>query len=380
MVANVYVVFLEVVAQENPISTAYLVEGSVMYIILSKLNALESLELFATYRFTSLKKSFWKKEISADISTCDRIWYTTTPSCEIEKLHQSVLPLYKSYTPAHFNSQQDLNSLEHMKMTFGKPLCSEVIDGTNLTNNFRQFLTYMNPRTIFHREMYSNIEINIRVKIYKFHTSGWIEIDPPGLSLNIYITHYSKKLDAGHFSSGNIITFFSLLPVYIWGQLRGFAYTIRSNLKINEISINHRENLAVVNSNPMGNSTEHIQKLIMVPKHLMNTCYSYCAWFCYLSKKLQKHLNLRSNVIEDVVSLIARKDQSNTSVQFNQHICPLQLALYQSNPQPSIYELCKLPERLVQYEFSDVNRLQLLMIRSGHDTDFLSTKFSQVKI
>lgn len=348
------------------------------------------------YKFTSIKRCFWKKETRCNSHQGhenDIKWFKLNLDCLIEIVEEyriaEVIKLINFKNLFDFCDNQNISletehvSTQHhtipiynyLQMQFDDHSFINILDITAMISNKLKFEYLIRPKDLFYREMLSCMEFNIRVKIYHIYETGWIALDPPHLTLYIYMSHHQKDTEElSHIQPGSFVIFQSVLPVYIWGRLKGFACTIRTVI--------YRDDIA--STSPLLHSHAHIEHA--VPHDGMNTpfridgdvrqtCYLYTAWKCMTMHKIEKcvncngHTDINNAIVSSLTAMISH----------TQELTNYNPVLFQyRNKTETLLESFKLGSRSIQHEFADTHHLQLHLVRSGHDADWLNSLLPKV--
>ena len=195
----------------NPTNNIY---SEVVFIILSKqqLERRRYITVFDTYSFSSVRKCHWKCK-NDDKGNIAPVWYSLGDDCLILKLESlgidKCLPLHTIIT---FDDIDDFISRR-------SPFLLDLAELGSSNHKIREILL---PKSLLHRELLATTEFNLCIKIHKFYSEGWIEVDPPSLGLFIYMAHYRwTDMDAVAFNRESVVVLRSILPIYLWGKLVG---------------------------------------------------------------------------------------------------------------------------------------------------------------
>ena len=183
----------------------------------------ESILLNSSFTFSGLQKSLWKR-VSSDKesnSLASRVgdevyWYVGGDECRVTK-----------------NSTEQ--SLAEDNPNFGGHLMSRLqssINGKDITQ----------PSSAYLRGLYSSQELFLEGVVITLNTMGWIEItltlpllsENNNRSMNVFVVHYRRSDIIDKLQKGVAVRISYVFPIYLWGQLHGFAATVRSHIEILE--------------------------------------------------------------------------------------------------------------------------------------------------
>lgn len=211
------------------------------------------------------------------------------------------------------------------------------------------YLDFLEP-SIANKSIYENIEINITgyidevcpcgvIKLVKSLSSSFENesnrangVKQKLTTFNVFLTNnhvkaHANSLDAT--SKGEVATFFSLFPMYLWGNFVGFATSIRSHIQIDSL-------------NTKTHTTKRKSAFYNDANLVKNKCPLVAAWMLHLYQHLNS-MKITAYVANNILEKYACISQDN----------------YQPNE---------------RREFADAWYTQLYYIRSGNDSDGLSSK------
>ena len=98
------------------------------------------------------------------------------------------------------------------------------------------------PSSAYLRGLYSSQELFLEGVIITLNPMGWIEIalrfpvlpKNNNRSMNVFIVHYRRSDIIDKLQKGVAVRISYVFPIYLWGQLHGFAATVRSHFEILE--------------------------------------------------------------------------------------------------------------------------------------------------
>jgi hypothetical protein len=387
-----------------------------VYIIFSKsnLSIIESLELNENYNFISLKRSYWqrpeeKNEFTAGINKAFVAdWFKFNDCSQIRRTNETNFTANPQLSQCRSTSMiefkptlsTDNDCCREILTTFRDKICMHFIDCTQqLIVNNRLFSAFRKPPSMLNRTLLAGLEVNIRIKVRKCCKEVWLELDPPALHLYVFMAHYRRTVDLTALKAGTVLMLRSVLPVYIWGWLRGFACTIRTTCMV-EASHSTISDSLMSKKVSCSNNNDTLSlpqyKSFQLPSDIKNCCYLYVAWKCLQMKKLLRHLRQSEFVIIDLINLV-----TGTMIHHEGAMAKLpdiksapaaddyQIGQQQQQQQQQLYvvpncnscsllKICQLPNRSVQHEFSNIHHLELFMMRSGHDADWLNAQLPKV--
>jgi hypothetical protein len=209
------------------------------------------------------------------------------------------------------------------------------------------------PSSTYLKDFFSSKEIVIEGTVSYLDPSGWIELlllNPvlPGYKsrlVNVFIIHYSRSDTTEKLLKGVKVRISFVFPIYLWGKLKGFAATVRSNIEIMESSDQSavfgdqgvrsrvtrkrdRKDLSTptccskrVNQNTI-NLTDEVVSIVdidspavtarlSVPQELKARCHMFAAWRAYLEKKYTMSISLSPATPPSEYDLKSAKDRSS---------------------------------------------------------------------
>lgn len=348
--------------------------------------SLEKLQVHAKYNFLKVKQVVWQQSVEAG-SALNRgnqdirchaesvpSWYSMTGQSTIKSLRYQ-------YTDNNSDINQliefsvidsDMSCCRQLLESFKSPINLLFIDLTVMISNARIYSSFLKPISIVDRGLLSALEVNIRIKVYKCHEDGWMEVGPPSFRLFVYMSHYRRNFDVTSIKEGNFIMLLSVLPIYLWGRLQGFACTIRSTISSPlPLSLSSSKCLPTSVMVSIHSSLRHnLRSQLPIPSDIKKCSYLYNAWKCYQLTKLQAHY-FNSDTITRLLNFIVELSLSSIRLSAADKMSSRDHGL-------TLLQLCKLPARAIQHEFASASHLELFMIRSGHDSDWLNSQLPQV--
>jgi len=345
-----------------------------------------------TYTFYGFEQTKWSKHD-------EEVWYVG------KKLRSSCVMTHNKETPLERNN---------MQLSLNAPLPEAWLRMANMN--------------AFQRAMHVATEIDVQGTVKRLHTSGWIElvsfttafdvdeysssssctssssgvttdecigaigagcgddeddVHANGLSssssasrypgLCIYLTcRRSADLDTC-LRSGCVFEATSVLPVYVWGVLRGFAATARSHISIKAFT--------APPSPPTSSSSSSSSSslLLDVPKEFKGTCHLFTAWRAITKRTLLAALLGRINSDSDY--FIALQKQVVCCYKAGESMDTIIISSGSRSSRKSLplLELFLLDkQRTVQMEFSDCLYAELFMVRAGKDSDYLNSQLPKI--
>lgn len=278
-----------------------------------KKSMMNHLSIGCIYSFRGLRKCRRK---SPD---CQHIWYYTDTHSENTVLTQ--LPQYNL-----MQSERILNFDAHT----GHEL--EIF----LPESFRQKFSYENEPLTISGQL-------LRI------CSWWLEMNFHQKIMCVFLNQgiLSEIVDGLH--KWVRIHISSVLPVYLWGELFGFATTVRSRI-------------VILDSCKASRLNEPIS--IRLPADIGERCFMYAAWRIYLDRALISTLGLSvaSCAYPKIAALLHNHFHAKDSTLDN---LPL-------------LQLTRKPLTDLQTDFEDIASCQIYLVRAGHDADWLSAQMPQV--
>jgi hypothetical protein len=244
------------------------------------------------------------------------------------------------------------------------------------------------PKTTFEREQNSRRELTIDgVFLAQCPKFGHIQFSLPQneeknwtTSICIFCPHGKLLINLKLLRIGTLLRVSNVLPVYLWGVLRGFACTVRSSVEVvNSVVEKYTTNLAMTNKPP---------KCL---RSLRSACVMYTVWLVETRRRLTKALvgatkdNGALDVICDALENVSDRgppDEASCSIS-----SPVTSSQLQSSPQSlpvllsnlsRVQQLLALAPQCIQNEFRDVAYAQLYQIRAGLDADWLGDLLPEV--
>jgi hypothetical protein len=232
-----------------------------------------------------------------------------------------------------------------------------------------------------------------------------------GINLCIYFTHCKLNNELiTLLKRGTCIRVNSVLPVYLWGELYGFATTVRSNVIIistsnndingnnNDISnnnnntnnndINGNDIYTITNSSSSSSSSYNNDPTESL---LKTSCYIYIAWRSYILAKLT--LILSNSVLSNtkgqthkIWKYLHESINVTSSVSKTNHIIDINDINNINNSETNnnkivINHLFKISSIIIEetnISFSDTNLNRSYYISAGHDCDYLLSKIPNI--
>jgi hypothetical protein len=163
-----------------------------------------------------------------------------------------------------------------------------------------------------------------------------------------------------------------VIPVYLWGRMKGLATTCRSNMHITRFA----ESKQFVSRDPT-----YCAVSAKVPAELRNSCTLYTAWRVEITRKLAQAVGgtlLRRN--EGLEGRISAAVESNVRlyVDTGANTAASDGAAGDAVVPQSLREVVRVPPTAIQDELFDLNHVFLYTIRNGLDADWLGNSLPQL--
>lgn len=280
------------------------------------ISTFDRVDTFFSYRFEDLVPCLW----SGDRETVNNVpWFLASASIDIPSLiTEQDTPIILQKPGYTVYNDDDYCEMGNCFYDF-----TITPSNNNTSNILESHLILRNSLT----------EINILIKIGAIHEEGWLDID--SYSLNLYLFHY-PDINSLQMARGNTIRCLSVLPVYLWGELKGFACTVRTTI----IQIPHFQ-------------TQQ-KSQFSVPALLQGRSYVWCAWWTRTLTKIQYIVQITQRAAAAVVSTII----SNSCDK----------------------DLCLIGGRSLRTEFTSLLDLEFEIMRGREDLDWISSCLPKVLI
>jgi hypothetical protein len=200
----------------------------------------------------------------------------------------------------------------------------------------------------------SLLEENIVGTLYSIH-SGWINVlsHTSNTIIKVFL-HQLRKLPEEHSpfytaKKGFNLKLSNLIPVYLYGKLEGYAYTVRSNISI----------LSAIESK---SNTTIASMTNFIPPHVHSACHTFASWRVY-------SILILENITAIVKVSIHRLDKLLVDI----------LLVFMNIVQPAAAIFIQPLQRMVQKEFVDSWYNEWYTVRLGHDADYLSQLLPKVR-
>ncbi len=213
------------------------------------------------------------------------------------------------------------------------------------------------------KECFARRECCVEAAVRTVHR-GWLELHVQGSTASAGMMLYVSQLKfLDHIQDslrpGAIVRAFNVLPVFLWGTLRGFACTVRSNVQIVRFST----------------CMTSIPRPVSALAELRSCCAMFVAWRAEVSHRLALVVEQRAEEDSTLRAHILAALESCSS--FGQA-----LGDGRSAPNMSAEELRALlaiPRSVpIQEQFRDAGVAQLFAVRAGLDADHIGTNLPQV--
>ena len=193
--------------------------------------------------------------------------------------------------------------------------------------------------------------VRVRGRVESVNQMGWYCIRPQHSirSVYIYFTHVKLDKDSRKWDSacaGAEVELINVLPINLYGQTYGFAFTVRSYL-------------CVLYTPHTQDERKSLKPTFSVPSIRRNRCVAYSAWVCRMVAKcrpFQAAWNLSDNNFRMFCEDLVLKIEACLSSQGNNTSWGELLAV----------------QRNIEMEFSDETYYDLFVGRAGQDCEFLS--------
>jgi hypothetical protein len=163
-----------------------------------------------------------------------------------------------------------------------------------------------------------------------------------------------------------------VIPVYLWGRMKGLATTCRSNIHITTFA----ESKQFVSRDPT-----YCAVSVKVPAELRNSCTLYTAWRVEITRKLAQAVGgtlLRRNEgLEGRISA-AVESKVRLYVDTGANTAASDGATGDAVVPQSLREVVRVPPTAIQDELFDLNHVLLYTIRNGLDADWLGNSLPQL--
>lgn len=277
------------------------------------------IEIDAIYNFKNLAPCNWVS--SGDISES---WYLPGSNFAIERLTDTIAFHPKNQSERDFINFGDLDSDQYLRFCMNDKMLSD--------------------------------EVDIRFTIESFDNGDYISISIPRDSsrqLLLYLTHFKLPSESKYWNKGCVLACLSVAPIRLWGTIKGFACTVRSSIQTTLLDIDpeHAENI----SSTLGRNPSDF---------LSKRCYMFSAWWSHLDATLRSCYSSAHSTIF----------HSNVLLRVYFIVCEI---CYE-NHQVNLDNIMQLPIRSVQQEFSSFLHLDLCLIRSKNDSDYMSSLLPMV--
>lgn len=254
--------------------------------------------------------------------------------------------------------------------------------------------SYFKPTSIPLRDYFANNEVDVPCQIVAIHIHGWILISLSGMNsrdafLFIYVPHRVKSFSKKLLYPGNDVILYNGLPIYLWGKLRGFACTARSNIvslvdSIEESRQRYQETGSI-------NSSEHsLESVFNPPEEIAKSCHYYCAFRADVYQRLcegiigihsmdGKTLRRITEVVESLAALECGAEG------YRSH--PTESVIFSDtdsgDSRTAVRDMASLNkgsgrEFTILDEFFNVRYASFYAVRGCHDWDFISVRLPYV--
>lgn len=235
---------------------------------------------------------------------------------------------------------------------------------SNITN-----LRFIQPACTFQLQDFSSKFYSMCGYIRKLYPEGWLEIETLNqgrrvCQFSVVLTQYQVTEVNKHTIPGALVSISWMLPLYLWGKLRGFATTIRSRLTIGRVSSCESDSL----------STGSIECKLKIPPDLMNRCRMYSLWR-FLLHRFMKTVVCNDFRIDPSFEELVAHSLLNKEVIYTAGQCAPLLTLC-ANKQATI--TCALSAPSIREEFMHPWRHRLHMSSARFDTQWLSSQLPKM--
>ena len=158
---------------------------------------------------------------------------------------------------------------------------------------------------------------------------------------------------------GAVLAVHRVVPVYLWGSLKGFATSCRSKISITEFAQSKKF---------VSRELNYCAVTAKIPGEVRASCAVYAAWRVEVQRKLAQALG------PQLLKLLCSEEQLIASVEA--------LSTYtdavSGGGALGIREVMQLAPSALQDELFDLHRVLLYTIRNGHDADWLGNHLPQL--
>lgn len=182
-------------------------------------------------------------------------------------------------------------------------------------------------------------------------SSGWLLLHSAGRVTKVFFQHFHRStLSAPWYAlcRGCQVMVHNLLPVYLFGKLEGYAYSVRSCLQLLTFPVA----AGAGSSNGSRPASTILDQVDRISAHIRKGCYTMSAWRARAATILQSHPS-----VDQLLTMLLAFHHTVTS-------CTAADQLQ--------------PPRIVQKEFSESWYVSFHLVRAGMDADHLSSMFPRI--
>jgi hypothetical protein len=358
------------------------------------------LQLGCTYLLTNTRRSHWK-------STKDGQSQETEGDCwyAMDKVSSEIAP--QNNTTAGISADSNVHHVDSASSKMKWNINCEVILSASTPKPDLLKYTYIGSHNLWERSVQKRwSECSIVGRVDSVDKAGsWVLLAPRiiasdsddedevqvaeqdqevrGGALYIFLSHYSRPCSLhACFRSGCEILANSVLPIFLWGKLIGFAVTMRSHLSVKSYG---EWITAAAKSSNHGNAPSIAPSAMLVPRDQRRCCHMYSAWKVCSERRLKECVPSQYyDSFAEKLLLCLQKNQSSESTVGTSILANTTKegnSLHRENPtfsSSSAPPLLPLPDNhSIQAEFCDRLYTELYSVRGGEDADAMAARLPQ---